>query len=57
MLQIQVKPEQRKPNIKKQEKGMAGTAQMDIRYWPLEFLLKGGTCFFMSVLDQVQSIS
>ena len=30
--QIQVRPEQRKPNIKKQEKGMAGTAQMDIRY-------------------------
>ena len=29
--QIQVRPEQRKPNIKKQEKGMAGTAQMDIR--------------------------
>ena len=28
---IQVRPEQRKPNIKKQEKGMAGTAQMDIR--------------------------
>ena len=29
---IQVRQEQRKPNIKKQEKGMAGTAQMDIRY-------------------------
>ena len=30
--QIQVRQEQRKPNIRKQEKGMAGTAQMDIRY-------------------------
>ena len=29
---IQVRQEQRKPNIRKQEKGMAGTAQMDIRY-------------------------
>jgi len=29
---MEVKPEQRKPNIKKQEKGMAGTAQMDIRF-------------------------
>jgi len=29
---MEVRPEQRKPNIKKQEKGMAGTAQMDIRF-------------------------
>jgi len=28
----EVKQEQKKPNIKKQEKGMAGTAQMDIRF-------------------------
>merc|ERR1712192_151069 len=29
---LEVRPESRKPNIKKQEKGMAGTGQMDIRF-------------------------
>merc|ERR1711936_756661 len=30
--EMEERPEQRKPNVKKQERGMAGTAQMDIRF-------------------------